>query len=107
MREICMLRSTWRGMETSYGSVSEALPGNGEQRIDRTYGYGAIPRPYQVGKRSIDEHGLDPGRGSARADSVGSLIWKTNVGYDVGATEELCVRCDRGWQGEVKRCAAS
>ena len=25
MREICMLRSTWRGMETSYGSVSEAL----------------------------------------------------------------------------------
>jgi hypothetical protein len=25
VREICMLRSTWRGMETSYGSVSEAL----------------------------------------------------------------------------------
>ena len=25
MREICTLRSTWRGMETSYGSVSEAL----------------------------------------------------------------------------------
>jgi len=39
--------------------------------------------------------------------TVGSLIWKTNVGYDVGATEELCVRRDRGWQGEVKRCAAS
>lgn len=24
--EICTLRSTWRGMETSYGSVSEELP---------------------------------------------------------------------------------
>jgi hypothetical protein len=37
----------------------------------------------------------------------GQPIGKTNVGYDVGATEELCVRRDRGWQGEVKRCAAS
>ena len=26
MREICMLRSTWRAMETSYGSVRAALP---------------------------------------------------------------------------------
>ena len=43
------LRSTWRGMETSYGSVSEGTPrGNGEQRIDRTYGHGAIPRPYHL-----------------------------------------------------------
>jgi hypothetical protein len=39
-------------METSYGSVIEASPrGNGEQRIDRTYGYGAIPRPYQEDRR--------------------------------------------------------
>ena len=36
MREICTLRSTWRGMEPSYGSVIEALPD------------GAIPRPYQL-----------------------------------------------------------
>jgi len=26
MREICRLRTTWRGMGTSYGSVNEALP---------------------------------------------------------------------------------
>ena len=34
-------------METSYGSVIEASQ-SWEQRIDRTYGYGAIPRPYRL-----------------------------------------------------------
>ena len=35
-----------------YLSLADTFPrltvrGNGEQRIDRAYGYGAIPRPYQ------------------------------------------------------------
>ena len=30
----------------------QPLRGNGEQWIDRTYGYGAIPRPYQLKKRA-------------------------------------------------------
>src|SRR5580704_6841793 len=42
VREICTLRLTWRGRETSYDSMIGGTPrGNGEQRKDRTYEYGA------------------------------------------------------------------
>jgi hypothetical protein len=42
VREICTLRSTWRGNGNQLRFW--------EQRIDRTYEYGAIPRPYQAEK---------------------------------------------------------
>ena len=55
MREICTLRLTWRGdgNQLRFGSCGTPR-GNGEQRIDRTYGHCAIPRPYQ--NRSLLSH---------------------------------------------------
>src|SRR6267154_574916 len=46
---------------------------NGEQRIDRTYGYGAIPRPYQWEKRQF--LALRFWRGRRKGPALKKLDW--------------------------------
>ena len=54
MREIRTLRAMWRGLETTYGSDTEALSTETESKQSRPHlrSIGANPRPYRALKRA-------------------------------------------------------
>ena len=53
MREIRTLRAMWRGLETTHGSDTEALPTEtgSKQSRPNLRSIGANPRPYQASRK--------------------------------------------------------